>query len=62
MARKLYITGVEPGSGKSVVALGVMELLSMEIWLSPRVIALMSLWVLWPLRCPTHRRILPACC
>jgi phosphate acetyltransferase len=31
MARSLYIVGVEPRSGKSVVALGVMELLSKRI-------------------------------
>jgi phosphate acetyltransferase len=31
MARNLYITGMEPRSGKSVVALGVMELLSARV-------------------------------
>ncbi len=31
MARSLYIAGIEPGSGKSMVALGVMELLSRHI-------------------------------
>ncbi len=31
MANSLYIAGVEPGSGKSMVALGVMELLSQRV-------------------------------
>lgn len=31
MAHSLYITGMEPGSGKSLVALGVMELLSRRV-------------------------------
>ena len=31
MARNLYITGMEPRCGKSVVALGVMELLSARV-------------------------------
>jgi phosphate acetyltransferase len=31
MARNLYVTGMEPRSGKSVVALGVMELLSARV-------------------------------
>ena len=31
MANSLYITGIEPGSGKSLVALGVMELLSRKV-------------------------------
>ena len=31
MANSLYIAGIEPGSGKSMVALGVMELLSRHI-------------------------------
>ena len=31
MAYSLYIAGIEPGSGKSLVALGVMELLSRRI-------------------------------
>ncbi|MDJ0914597.1 MAG: phosphate acetyltransferase [Desulfobacterales bacterium] len=31
MARNLYIAGIEPGSGKSLVALGVMELLSRRV-------------------------------
>jgi len=31
MARSLYIAGIEAGSGKSVVALGVMELLSKKV-------------------------------
>ncbi len=31
MARSLYIAAIEPGSGKSVVALGIMELLSRRI-------------------------------
>ena len=31
MARNLYIAGIEAGSGKSLVALGVMELLSRRI-------------------------------
>ena len=31
MAHSLYITGIEPGSGKSLVALGVMELLSRRV-------------------------------
>ncbi len=31
MANSLYITGIEPGSGKSLVALGVMELLSRRV-------------------------------
>ncbi|MGD9250118.1 MAG: AAA family ATPase, partial [Desulfobacterales bacterium] len=31
MAKSLYIAGIEPGSGKSMVALGVMELLSRHI-------------------------------
>ncbi len=31
MARSLYIAGIEPGSGKSLVALGVMEMLSRSV-------------------------------
>ena len=31
MANSLYIAGIEPGSGKSLVALGVMELLSRRV-------------------------------
>ncbi len=31
MANSLYIAGIEPGSGKSMVALGVMELLSQRV-------------------------------
>ena len=31
MAKSLYIAGIEPGSGKSVAALGVMEMLSRRI-------------------------------
>ena len=31
MTHSLYITGIEPGSGKSLVALGVMELLSRRV-------------------------------
>ena len=31
MARSLYIAGIEPRSGKSVVALGIMESLSRSI-------------------------------
>ena len=31
MANSLYIAGIKPGSGKSLVALGVMELLSRRV-------------------------------
>ena len=31
LARSLYITGMEPDSGKSVVALGLMEMLSSRV-------------------------------